>query len=431
MTKVTLHKVKRPRPPGKDGKDKPPRQVWMLRWYGSDGKRYGETIGDCRKVSKREAGGRRREKQSKLDCHQESPDKPKRMTLAEFLRRDREAVNIDVKPRTIEEMNGAAKHATAALGSDFDIRAVDHVAVGRVKKHLAERDLAPATIVKVMTHLQGAFSRGVPNGSVTANPFLPRSKRRPHGVRLPRVPRGAVRVYKPHEVEAILAVAPSDWWRAFIRLAYTSGLRAGELFNLLWTDVDLDEGTVSVRAKKVGAFEVGGERLPILAWTSKTYENRTVPIPMETVEALRAFRGLKLHRSAYVFLSLDRLAQIREHMAANVGKLPPSYKLVNNLKRRWDRIQAAAAARLSKGMEEPYEWESRTIHDLRRTYGTMLARHVPLHELKQLMGHSSIRTTERFYLAVGDDLGQKVETVFGSGHTRDTLSTASLEKRAS
>ena len=65
------------------------------------------------------------------------------------------------------------------------------------------------------------------------------------------------------------------------------------------------------------------------------------------------------------------------------GKLPPSYKLVNNLKRRWDWIQAAAAARMSKGMKEPYEWEHPTIHDLRRTYGTMLARHVPLHELER------------------------------------------------
>ncbi len=40
MTKVTLHKVARSR-----GPDKKPRHVWMLRWYGTDGTRYGETLG--------------------------------------------------------------------------------------------------------------------------------------------------------------------------------------------------------------------------------------------------------------------------------------------------------------------------------------------------------------------------------------------------
>jgi integrase len=59
-----------------------------------------------------------------------------------------------------------------------------------------------------------------------------------------------------------------------------------------------------------------------------------------------------------------------------------------------------------------YQWEPRTIHDLRRSYGTLMARHVPIHELKSLMGHSSIRTTERHYLAVGDDLGERVRAAF-------------------
>ena len=83
MTKVELHKVKRPRPPGKDGKARRPREVWMLRWV-ADGKRYGETIGDCKTMSRRDAAAVRREKQSKYDCKVESPKRPKKMTLAVF-----------------------------------------------------------------------------------------------------------------------------------------------------------------------------------------------------------------------------------------------------------------------------------------------------------------------------------------------------------
>ncbi len=44
-------------------------------------------------------------------------------------------------------------------------------------------------------------------------------------------------------------------------------------------------------------------------------------------------------------------------------------------------------------------WEHGTIHDLRRTYGTRMARVVPMHVLKEYMGHSKITTTQSYYLA--------------------------------
>ena len=42
-----------------------------------------------------------------------------------------------------------------------------------------------------------------------------------------------------------------------------------------------------------------------------------------------------------------------------------------------------------------------------------MAHHVPIHELKSLMGFSSVRTTERHYLAVSDNLAVKVRSPFG------------------
>ena len=80
MTKITLNKVKR-----KGRTDRRVRAVWMLRWYGTEGKRYGETIGDCKKMSKRDAQAVRRSRQSKLDCDIVGPDRPKKMTLGVFL----------------------------------------------------------------------------------------------------------------------------------------------------------------------------------------------------------------------------------------------------------------------------------------------------------------------------------------------------------
>ena len=43
-----------------------------------------------------------------------------------------------------------------------------------------------------------------------------------------------------------------------------------------------------------------------------------------------------------------------------------------------------------------------------------MARHVPMHEMRALMGHTSIGTAELYYLAAGDSLPERVESAFGS-----------------
>lgn len=58
--------------------------------------------------------------------------------------------------------------------------------------------------------------------------------------------------------------------------------------------------------------------------------------------------------SAYVFLNVDRLAQISAYMAGNDGKLSANDKLVRHFEKSWDALQGKAAARLSKGQPEPY-----------------------------------------------------------------------------
>lgn len=81
------------------------------------------------------------------------------------------------------------------------------------------------------------------------------------------------RYLRPEEVERILAVArvvDRRWKRlpALIRLAFTTGLRRGNLTALRWRDVDLDAATVSVARTKNGRPMV-------------------VPIPAVVVEELR------------------------------------------------------------------------------------------------------------------------------------------------
>ena len=44
-----------------------------------------------------------------------------------------------------------------------------------------------------------------------------------------------------------------------------------------------------------------------------------------------------------------------------------------------------------------------TLHDLRRSCITNWARHLPIHVVPQLAGHSNIKTTQMYYLSVHEE----------------------------
>ena len=187
----------------------------------------------------------------------------------------------------------------------------------------------------------------------------------------------------------------SIWWKMLIRLAADSGLRKSELLHLRWDDVDLTEGTASVKGRRAGRFTSHGNEYPILEWQPKTTASvRTVPIPEATVTMLRRYK-LQSDGSAYLFLSLQRLARIDRRLVD--GVLPVDCDLVNNFHRKFiERQEHAKIKPLG------------SFHDLRRTYCTRIAGVVPMHVLKEYAGHSTIETTCAFYLKTSDDDAAKV-----------------------
>ncbi len=78
------------------------------------------------------------------------------------------------------------------------------------------------------------------------------------------------------------------------------------------------------------------------------------------------------------------------------------FDLIGGLSARFTSIQTAAQALLQDKSDDAVEWPRGTLHDLRRTYGTHLARRVPMHVLRQLLGHANISTTADYYLGFTD-----------------------------
>ena len=371
-------------------KGRKPAEYWALRWPGSDGKARRQNIGRVDQMTEREAGRIRREKLVDLDVGAAVRD-PARMTLGVFLELDRDAISPRVRPATTDTHRTDSKRVIEILGEDGQLDRIGWMQVAQVEKALTAR-CAKATVKRVRVSMRAAWNRAIKRGLVAKNPWA--------AEKLPKIQRRRERVFTAEEVEAMGAVG-STWWAAFVRLSYTTGLRLGEMLSLTWGDVT--ETEVAVTAKRASRDR--------LEWESKSHAERRVPLD---AEASRLLLRLKVRSSSpYVFIDRPRLDSLLSKQAK--GQLPQPAHWLNNLPRDFTALQTEARSLLAKqrgvGAEEA-AWERGTIHHLRATFGTHMARHISMNDLRRLMGHASITTTADFYVGVSDDLAAQVAAAF-------------------
>lgn len=315
------------------------------------------------------------------------------MTLTDFEAAHREMVCAEVQPTSLQQYTYAFKHAYAVIGGEIHLTKITRRDVDRIKARMVMSGKSEGTIAKTMKRLRAAFRRAVERGLLYKNPFDG------HGAR-DGDPKPA-RIFELDEIERIINHAPTQWWRAFLRLAFSTGLRRDELLHLRWSDIDLDGELVRVRARKAGSFDVGGDSYPILPWSAKARSShRSVPMSEEAALELRKLQA-KSDQSSYLFLTLDRLRSIQDRVES--GTLRTDAVVMNNTLRDFQRIQRAALGP---------DAELGTIHDIRKTFGTHAAHRVPMHVLQECMGHSTITTTATFYTKVRDEDAQAIRDLF-------------------
>lgn len=148
--------------------------------------------------------------------------------------------------------------------------------------------------------------------------------------------------FTPAEARALLDAARSDHDRAAFATAYYLGARASEVVGLRASDVELARGEVRLYGK--------GKK------------ERRVPLPAALADLLRPLVEASTPGALLYHLTYDGLRHA-------FGKA---------------RQRAGLSRRL-------------TLHKLRHGYATaLLEAGVPIHEIKELLGHSSVATTERY-----------------------------------
>ena len=231
---------------------------------------------------------------------------------------------------------------------------------------LREKGLAASTRNKYLQTLKAMSAWGVRKGYL-ATPWILRGsdlKRETHAKRDRRL--------APDEESTILAHAAPRLYRLIVA-ALETGCRLGELLSLQWHDVDLTRRELRIRAVHAKSRKV--RHIPIVARLRAVLDMaRHDPAGQPFGPAAHAFGDAVGHR-----LKSPKKAWATAVLKAH-GHTPT-----------WVKSSLALASR------DAYRAIDLHFHDLRHEAGSRwLEKGMPLHHVKELLGHASISTTDTY-----------------------------------
>jgi integrase len=224
-----------------------------------------------------------------------------REKLAEMRVEYRKAGTLARRDITVERVvRDVIDHPPAEWQSPVTFEVYQNYAA-RITKALGKTRLARLTPGNVETMLRGMAASGCSRRTISGTrSLLVRAIRRAErdGVvirnvaALAEMPPAPARVSKSMTLEqagALLGLDLTPWWRAFITVGVTLGLRPGELLGLRWDDVDLDTGVMRVR-QALKRTKVPGRAGLQLGPLKTQQSRRTLRMPVPARAALTALR---------------------------------------------------------------------------------------------------------------------------------------------
>ena len=341
------------------------RHCWIVRWYGTNGKKYGKLF-KTRKEADRYAA-----KLQNRVCLGKA-DKPKKVTLHEFRLEHEQIMKGQVAYGTIQEHMRALKFFENYIGGLIVLSKIQPRNAEAFIAHRLASGCCPSTVNKDIGTLRRIFNLAIePRGYLIEgkNPFAKIKKR--------KTTENEIRYVEIEEYRA-LANESDLWWNTLISIAYGSGLRRNEILHLTWTNIDFENQQIHVSPKK--------ETAETVEWEPKDHEKRIVPMADETAQLLANLQVQAKEGFPYIFISPKRLEKIRERQ--KVGNWTSRSEVINNLRKNFIAIRYRANVAKC------------TLHDLRRSAITNWAQKLPIQVVQQLAGHSDISTTRKYYLTV-------------------------------
>jgi integrase len=299
---------------------------------------------------------------------------------------------------------------------------------GEIRHKKSTKPLSPARIKRIIAVLDSALNAAVKAKKLDTNPRthveLPRVKKvRPMVWTKPRVQRwlakgevpGPVMVWTPKQTGAFLDFAVEERLYSLYHLTAFRGLRRAEIAGLPWTELDLDEGLLTV--SETAPDDAHGDPDD----PKSEAGNRTLSLDPATIEVLQAWQhrqerecaaaGDSWIDSGKVFTDPDGnpvrpdwISQRFDALIDKYGAIRKGHaegKTIERLARRHWVSEATVEVALSEPLP-PIRY-----HDLRHGSATLsLAAGVPMKVVSETLGHSKSGFTSDVYTSVIPEVHQ-------------------------
>ena len=255
--------------------------------------------------------------------------------------------------------NSIRKYIAPYLGH-LPLQKITPIHIQKLYGELSKQGIGDRTRQLVHVTITGALGRAVKLELIPKNPAEMVDK--------PRYQRGEVRALSPKQVEELLSAAEGDRLYHYYVVAITTGMRPGEQAALKWSDINFDNGTLSVR-RRIG------------------YSARTVTIDEPKTASGR--RRIDLTDRAITALHAQKEQNARENLAKCEWVFPELDGEPLRVYFGLTRFKAVLA-KTSIGHLKLYE--------LRHTFATLsLIAGIPLKVVSEMLGHASIQITADTY----------------------------------
>lgn len=197
------------------------------------------------------------------------------------------------------------------------------------------------------------------------------------------------------ELEALTLAAPCTWWRVFLALATSSGMRLQEMLRLHRTDCD--GRSLSARVTSDPIEISSDDDVVSLRQRMPPQRERSIPLNaavMRSIESLCAERP----GESYVFVPDWKCDQLWIH--ATAGQSLTTEMLCPGLHLWFQMIQRRARAALARKRGIPLanvHWPQRGVRALRVTAAMRLAKQLKPKELAEYLGVSHAGSIRQYY----------------------------------
>lgn len=324
-------------------------------------------------------------------------DRPVDIPLHKFCKEWLRGRKPELRPKSIEVYENTIIRLEEYFGKDTSLQSIDpqkatiFIAEQKyiAKGHEGDK-LSDSSRDQIKRNCKAIFNGAVEWGLLTSNPF--------RAIRLKKLtPKRWYRV-SPKEYQALLEVV-SLRERVAYALLYTAGLRLSEAFSLTWSDVNFESTKLIIANREATAT------LP--PFHVKDHETRQIPLPKHTVDLLTQYQTQAPEGVPYILLTEKRFAIVKAKWDQLKIKKKPwlNRYMINNVLRNFK-------GRCKRTGIQPIG--TLTIHTLRKCAGQNWADYLPMNVVKELMGHSTIVTTQKYYSQVDADHEAKAAAVIQS-----------------